>query len=432
MPIQVLDLIAPAQAVRKNAIQSPAGDDGAFGRMVEVEGIEAVGPAPAGAAELPVPPKALVAEAPILEGSTETEEFASSAVDLALLLGVEPLPIAPAVTPVATGDRLPAPVAEAGTAVPAPLAAPDVADTAPVESDDASSGDAPAPAAAEADALLHQKNGGKAEPMPVSVPVGQIATTPAAAIPVAPPQPGEMLRELAALRREGVVEIRGTAKTVEAAATADAEASKPAPDKAGRSFAEIFAAASSGEPAFEGLPGERPPGEPVVLPGSDRAIATDGATRPQAAPTQASTHAAATNVPITALSTEIAARAAKGMTQFEIRLDPPELGKIDVSLKIDGEGQVISRLVVERAETLDLLKSDQRALERALEQAGLRAEQGALQFELRNGNGGNAGREQGDAPRFGASTDEAGDAGAVLQQNEPAGRRGASGVDIRI
>ena len=46
-------------------------------------------------------------------------------------------------------------------------------------------------------------------------------------------------------------------------------------------------------------------------------------------------------------------------------------------------GQVNARLTVERAETLDLLQRDQRALERALAQAGLDASKTNLEFSLK-------------------------------------------------
>ena len=73
-------------------------------------------------------------------------------------------------------------------------------------------------------------------------------------------------------------------------------------------------------------------------------------------------------VPLEGLAVEIAARAQAGRNRFEIRLDPPELGRIDVRLDIDRSGQVTSRLVVERAETLDVLRRDAHQLERALQE----------------------------------------------------------------
>jgi flagellar hook-length control protein FliK len=89
-------------------------------------------------------------------------------------------------------------------------------------------------------------------------------------------------------------------------------------------------------------------------------------------------------VPVAGLAVEIAAQARNGTNRFEIRLDPPELGRIDVRLDVDKSGEVTSHLRVERAETLDLLRRDAAALERALQQAGLRTSDSGLQFSLRD------------------------------------------------
>ncbi|MGZ8388444.1 MAG: flagellar hook-length control protein FliK, partial [Rhodoplanes sp.] len=96
--------------------------------------------------------------------------------------------------------------------------------------------------------------------------------------------------------------------------------------------------------------------------------------------------AAADNpVPVAGIAVEIVARAQDGLRRFEIRLDPPELGRIDVRLDVDSSGKVTSRLMVERAETLDLLRRDAPSLERALQHAGLNTE-GGLEFSLRDQN----------------------------------------------
>jgi flagellar hook-length control protein FliK len=89
-------------------------------------------------------------------------------------------------------------------------------------------------------------------------------------------------------------------------------------------------------------------------------------------------------VPIAGLAVEIAARAQAGQNRFEIRLDPPDLGRIDVRLDIDSSGQVTSRLVVERADTLEHLRRDAAGLERALQDAGLKTGENGLQFSLRD------------------------------------------------
>src|SRR5262249_22734419 len=96
-------------------------------------------------------------------------------------------------------------------------------------------------------------------------------------------------------------------------------------------------------------------------------------------------------VPIAGLAVQIASRAPDGNKRFDIRLDPPELGRIDVRLDVDQGGKVTSRLIVERADTLDLLRRDAPQLERALQHAGLNTD-GGLQFSLRDQSF--AGRDQ--------------------------------------
>jgi hypothetical protein len=102
----------------------------------------------------------------------------------------------------------------------------------------------------------------------------------------------------------------------------------------------------------------------------------------------ASATVADASVPLTSLAVEIAARALEGKHRFEIRLDPPELGRIDVRLDVHRDGHVTSRLVVERVETLDLLRRDAPALERALQSAGLHTNESGLHFSLRDQSGG--------------------------------------------
>ena len=148
----------------------------------------------------------------------------------------------------------------------------------------------------------------------------------------------------------------------------------------------------------------------------------------QAAPQRADTSDNA--VPIAGVAVEIVSRAQDGLRRFEIRLDPPELGRIDVRLDVDNGGNVTSRLTVERAETLDLLRRDAPQLERALQHAGLNTE-GGLQFSLRDQNFANRDQTPRNAPTF------------IVPDDEPAAaeaaRRGygrllglGGGIDIRV
>ncbi len=80
---------------------------------------------------------------------------------------------------------------------------------------------------------------------------------------------------------------------------------------------------------------------------------------------------------------EVVRQFSQGASRFQIRLDPPELGRIDVRMQVDGDGNVHARMTVERAETLDLMQRDQRSLEKALAQAGLDSSKTSLEFSLR-------------------------------------------------
>ncbi|MBO6676549.1 MAG: flagellar hook-length control protein FliK [Rhizobiales bacterium] len=124
----------------------------------------------------------------------------------------------------------------------------------------------------------------------------------------------------------------------------------------------------------------------ALEPGNSNApVLTTGqttATGAQAAMTAVPQAATGQAVPVTALAVEITRQAMNGKTQFDIRLDPPELGRLNVRLEMDASGQTRAHLVVERAETLDMLTTDARNLERALQQAGLKTEPGSVSFEL--------------------------------------------------
>ena len=56
----------------------------------------------------------------------------------------------------------------------------------------------------------------------------------------------------------------------------------------------------------------------------------------------------------------------QGQSRFTIRLDPPELGRVDVKMHVDATGNVNARLTVERSETLDMFQRDRGSLEKAL------------------------------------------------------------------
>lgn len=68
------------------------------------------------------------------------------------------------------------------------------------------------------------------------------------------------------------------------------------------------------------------------------------------------------------------AAAADGTQRVTVRLDPAELGTLHVRIERPHEGPVQVTVEAARPETLQLLRQDQPALHRALDQAGLPAE----------------------------------------------------------
>ena len=68
-------------------------------------------------------------------------------------------------------------------------------------------------------------------------------------------------------------------------------------------------------------------------------------------------------------------------TNIKLKLDPPELGRVEIKMSIDGDNGTRLVLTAEKPETYMMLKQDAEALERALNDAGLDAE-GDLSFEL--------------------------------------------------
>ncbi len=128
---------------------------------------------------------------------------------------------------------------------------------------------------------------------------------------------------------------------------------------------------------------------PPLTTGLPRAIEASANTQP-AAPTLAHAAPHAAEV-IRQIATVMARKAGDGASSFDIRLDPPELGRIDVKLDVSADGRVQAHLVVEKSETLDLMQRDQRALMRALEQEGLDVGADGLSFSLQDGDA--SGRE---------------------------------------
>ena len=133
------------------------------------------------------------------------------------------------------------------------------------------------------------------------------------------------------------------------------------------------------------------------------------------------------NLPVQDLAVQIARQFEAGASRFKIRLDPPELGRVDVRLEIGDDGIVRAHMSADRPETLDLLQRDAKALERALQNLGLNRDGEMLDFSLRQDGG--KGRGTAGADPDGQSQD--GD-GANDHQNTADMSRAGIISDLRV
>ncbi|AZO80527.1 MULTISPECIES: flagellar hook-length control protein FliK [unclassified Bosea (in: a-proteobacteria)] len=142
--------------------------------------------------------------------------------------------------------------------------------------------------------------------------------------------------------------------------------------------------------------------------------------------------------PLHVVPVEIGARALAGNKRFDIRLDPAELGRIDVSLEISDKGEVSAKLTVDRVETLHMLQRDARTLERAFEQAGLKPSEGGIDMSLRDSSDQQAGarqqRQDDETPRGRRAWVQATDDSALITEAATLPRNGGrlGGVDLSI
>lgn len=78
----------------------------------------------------------------------------------------------------------------------------------------------------------------------------------------------------------------------------------------------------------------------------------------------------AQNLPLNSMAFQMSKQFNKGNSEFQIRLDPAELGRINIKLTLKQGGDVKAHMVTERNDVFELLQRDSRALEKALNDAG--------------------------------------------------------------
>ncbi|MFV3126047.1 flagellar hook-length control protein FliK [Niveispirillum sp. KHB5.9] len=105
-----------------------------------------------------------------------------------------------------------------------------------------------------------------------------------------------------------------------------------------------------------------------------------------------------------------------GNDRLSIRLNPQELGRIDVQLEIGTEGKLRAKVMVENPQTLEMLQKDAKHLEKALQEAGLQTDQNSLSFSLQD-SGDQARERQDQREQSGHGT---GIASEEVEQEDPA------------
>ncbi|HYM32806.1 MAG TPA: flagellar hook-length control protein FliK [Candidatus Cybelea sp.] len=198
-----------------------------------------------------------------------------------------------------------------------------------------------------------------------------------------------------------------------------------------------IAATQSAPPAESGTPGQ-PSGDsqPATVVPLAGAI---GSALP-ASPAQAAAPANPLAVPGPAeqVAVHLAKAVQEGVDRIRIELEPNGLGKVEVKMDVGHDGRVLAVIAADSRQTLDMLQRDAGSLQRALQDAGLNADNQSLSFSLRNEgrNPGQNGHAFGDSSA--ALKDNTGNSGS--EHAKTTGKsfaratfRGADGgLDIRV
>ena len=144
------------------------------------------------------------------------------------------------------------------------------------------------------------------------------------------------------------------------------------------------------------------------------------------------------HIPVFALN--LMRRFESGARAFQLRLDPPELGKVEVKLTVGPDRSVEAVVTTERPEALAELQRAARDLAAALQEAGLDLIEGGLSFQLdQSGQDQTGGQADGQLPQdagtaahtaANTATTEAAAQPAAAATDTSAPRRGGAAHDI--
>ena len=130
------------------------------------------------------------------------------------------------------------------------------------------------------------------------------------------------------------------------------------------------------------------------------------------------------------VSREIIRRFDGGATRFEMRLDPPELGRVEIRLEVTRDHRVTAVISADNPQALTDLVRHARELEQSLQSAGLDLSDSGLSFDLRQQDE-RAGAAENDSARGahgGAASED--EASAPLQQTARLERWRGMRIDV--
>lgn len=92
------------------------------------------------------------------------------------------------------------------------------------------------------------------------------------------------------------------------------------------------------------------------------------------------------------MGVEIARSVSAGKEQLVVRMDPADMGRINIHMSFDRDGGLRAVVSADNQGTLDLMKREMGDLSRALSDAGVRADSQSFRFDTRSGDGGHPGQ----------------------------------------
>jgi hypothetical protein len=113
------------------------------------------------------------------------------------------------------------------------------------------------------------------------------------------------------------------------------------------------------------------------------------------------------------IATTIIKGSADGQSKdITVKLDPPELGKVEIKMTIDKDAGLKAHILVQKPETYLMLQRDSHVLQRALSDAGLDVGGNALNFQMAQDNGSSGQNSGGGGNGGGSGYAGGGDSGA--------------------